>query len=389
MKNFYKNKNVLIVGMGKSGVSSFEYLNKLGAFCYIYDQNKLVLASFEGKHNCNIVYNLCDEIFKLIDFMIISPGISIYDECVKSAKLFGVKVLGEFELGTEFIKGNLIGITGTNGKTTTASLVYSIIKSAKKVGILCGNVGEPITENILPFKTNYVAEISSFQLESSNAIHPHIAAITNITPNHLDRHLTFKNYVEAKFNIFKSMKKSDYLVLNYDDKILRKLQNQKVKPKIIYVSVNKEINGYYVKNNIVYFKKCKKIKKIADITNLQLIGKHNLQNVLIAIAICKLLKIKTNVIQKSVVEFQPLKHRLQFIKDVNGVEFVNDSKSTSPESTITAIKAFNKTPLILILGGSDKDTNFSVLAKKIKNSLNIKVVIVNGATTKKIVSCLN
>lgn len=388
MKNIFKNKNVLIVGMGKSGCSSLELLNKLGAFCYIFDNNISVLENFTNKTNCSIVSNLSDEIFNLMDYMIISPGVSIFDESVKLAKLYGVKLLSELELGSMFIKGKLIGITGSNGKTTTSCLVYHILKTAKKLSVLCGNIGEPLTENILPFKTNYVVEMSSFQLESTDKLKPKIAAITNITPNHLDRHLTYKNYVEAKLNIFKNMKKNGTLVLNYDDKLLRNLKEKNLKPKVVFVSLNKEIDGFFIKNNEIYYKNHKKIKKIASLLKIKLIGKHNLQNILVAVAICKSLKIKNKVIEDALSTFAPLKHRLQFVRDVNGVSFVNDSKSTSPDSTITAISAFYKKPLILILGGSDKKASFDTLSKKIKNSKNVKLVIVNGATSKKIIDSL-
>ena len=388
MKNLYKNKNVLLVGMGKSGASCLEFLNKLGAFCYIFDKNSVILSNFKENLHCSIVTNLTEEIFKIMDYMVISPGVSIYDECVKTAKIFGVKVLGELELGLQFARGNVIGVTGSNGKTTTTSLVYSILKTAKKTGIICGNIGEPITENILPFKTNYVVEMSSFQLESVNKIKPKIAAITNITPNHLDRHLTFKNYQEAKFNIFRSMKKTGFLILNHDDKNLKKIDIKTIKPKVIYISVNKEIDGFFAKNDVIYYKNRKKIKKIVDLYDIKLIGKHNIQNILIAVAISKILKIKNKFIRIAINQFKPLQHRLQFVKDVNGVSFVNDSKSTSPDSTITAINAFYKKPLILILGGSDKNTVFDVLAKKIKCNKEIRLVIVNGKTTNKIVSSL-
>ena len=386
MKNIFKNKNVLILGMGKSGCSSLELLTKLGAFCYIFDSDKSVLSNFAGRNNCSTVSNLNEEIFKLMDFMIISPGISIFDESVKLAKLFGVKVLSELELGSFFLKGKLIGITGTNGKTTTCSLVYHILKTAKKLSVLCGNIGEPLTENILPFKTKYVVEMSSFQLESINKIKPDIAAITNITPNHLDRHLTFKNYVEAKFNLFKNIKKSGTLVLNYDDKILNNLKDQKINCKKIYISAKKEIDGYFIKNEEILYKKRKKIKKIVNLSKIQLIGSHNLQNILIAVAVCKALKIKNRVIEEAISTFVPLRHRLQFVKDVNGVSFINDSKSTSPDSTITAINAFNKKPLILLLGGSDKKASFDVLSKKIKKSKDVKLIIVSGDTSKKIIT---
>ena len=387
MKNKFKNKNVIVIGLKKSGLASISLLQNKGAFCYAYDDNIQTLQQVLNLSNVNIVNKIDDDILKIMDYMIISPGLSIYSEYVKLANLYDVKVIGEVELGSYFTKGKTIAITGTNGKTTITSMIYDALKTAKKPCVLCGNIGEPICENILPFKSNYVLEVSSFQLESSVKFAPDIAVITNITPNHLDRHLNFKNYRQAKFNIFKNMTRHNTLILNYDDKTLRELKTQKLKPKVIWVSAEKEIDGYFLKGTKVFKKKGKKTELIFDLNGIKLIGKHNLLNSVFVVAICSVLKLNLKQVLSSIVNFEPISHRLQFIKDVNGVTYINDSKSTSPDSTITAINAIKK-PLILLLGGSDKGTNFDKLAQKIKKSKQIKIVIVQGATTKKIVKSL-
>ena len=205
MKNKFKNKNVLIVGMGKSGQSALELLNKLNAFCYIFDDKKQVLEQYSNKNSCNVLWKIDENVVKIMDYMIISPGVSIFSEYVKLAKLFGVKVISEVELGSYFLKGKIIGITGSNGKTTTASLVYAILKQAGKSCVLCGNIGDPLTANLLPYKANYVVEMSSFQLESVDKLKVDVSAITNITQNHIDRHLNFENYKKAKYNILKTV----------------------------------------------------------------------------------------------------------------------------------------------------------------------------------------
>lgn len=385
MKNIFKNKNVLVVGLKKSGKSSLEILFKLDAICYAYDDDKEVLKQFATLNKYNLITQLDEDIIKIMDYMVISPSVSINSEWVKLAKLYGIKVLGELELASLFAKGKIISITGSNGKTTTCSLIYHILKSSANHCILCGNIGEPFTENLLPYKTNYCVETSSFQLESIDKFKPNIAGILNITPNHLDRHLTFEKYAEAKYNIFKNMKFGDTLFLNYDDKNLRKLADAKIKPKVVWVSAEKEVDGYFVKNEKVYFKHKRKVNFIADILQRKLVGSHNLCNILFAVAVCKKLKVKNKDIEKAINTFVPLKHRLQFVKNVNGVDYVNDSKSTSPDSTIKAIDAYHKKPLILLLGGSDKDTSFDRLAKKIKLNTNIKLVVVSGDTSKKII----
>lgn len=387
MKKF-KYKNILIIGFKKSGIASLDLLKKQGAFCYVFDDDKSVLKKFFNMPDVNIVNRINDDVVKIMDYVIISPSVSIFSEYVKLAKLYGVKVLSELELGTLFLRGKLIGITGTNGKTTTCSLIKHIFDTAKKTSVLCGNIGEPLCENILPFKTNYIVEMSSFQLESANRLRPNICAITNITPNHLDRHLNFKNYKNAKFNIFKNMSHLGNLILNYDDKTSMEILQMRIRPSITFISVNSEINGFFIKENKIIYKHNKKQNVIADISQTKLVGKHNLYNILIAVAICRKLKIGRLQIQNGINTFEPICHRLQFIKNVNGVDYVNDSKSTTPESTITAITAYQNKPLILILGGSDKETSFFRLAKKIKSSRNINSIIVVGATTKKIVLAL-
>ena len=200
--------------------------------------------------------------------------------------------------------------------------------------------------------------------------------------------MTFKNYRDAKLKIFENMSHKKTLILNYDDKVLREIKNQKVKPKIIWVSAEKEIDGYFLRDTKIYKKKGKKIEFILDLSGIKLVGKHNMLNALLVTAVAKTLKLKNSDIYSALINFEPVCHRLQFVSQVNGVGYVNDSKSTSPQSTITAINSFEKSPLILILGGSDKQTNFDLLALKIKKTKNIKLVVVQGQTTKKIVKSL-
>lgn len=388
MKNKFKNKNVLIVGLKKSGLASISLLQKQGAFCYAYDDNINALHQVSNNFSVTIVNKIDEDLLKIMDFMVISPSISVFSEVVKLAKLYGVQVIGEVELGSMFAKGNIIAITGTNGKTTVTSMIYSVLQYVKKSCVLCGNIGEPITENLLPFKTNYVTEVSSFQLESIVKFAPDIAIITNITPNHLDRHLTFNNYKQAKYNIFKNMNKCKTLILNYDDKTLRNLQTEKLRPKTIWISTEKQIDGYYLQDCKVFYKKGKKTIYLLDLSNIKLIGKHNLLNCLFVVAVAHKLKLNLKHVQSCLACFEPIKHRLQFVSDVNGVKYINDSKSTSPDSAITAIKAIKNSPLILLLGGSDKGTCFDKLAQKIKKAKNIKLIIVQGDTTKKIVKSL-
>lgn len=387
MKYKFKNKNVLIVGLKKSGMGSVRLLQKLGAFCYLFDDDKIACSN-ASKQGYNVVSHIDENIIRVMDFVVISPSISVFNEYVKLAKLYGVKVVGELELGSTFARGKKIVVTGTNGKTTTCSLIANILQQVGKSCVLCGNIGEPITQNIMPFKTNYVVEASSFQLESICKLKPQIAVITNITPNHLDRHLNFKNYKQAKCNIYKNMGKRGVLVLNFDDKTLRQIDIKTIKSKIVWVSTKKHIEGYFAVGTKIYKQHKGWRTLLFDAAGLKLVGEHNIQNILFATAVCDVLKIKPQLIAKTVLGFEPINHRIQFLRDVNGVAYVNDSKSTSPQSTITAINSIKKSPIVLILGGSDKNLSFDRLAQKIKKTTDIKLVVVQGQTTQKIVDCL-
>ncbi|MBQ7452669.1 MAG: UDP-N-acetylmuramoyl-L-alanine--D-glutamate ligase [Clostridia bacterium] len=367
-------------------MSAYRLLIKLGATCFVFDDNKSIMEEFCKKESCEAFEPTND--IEHFDFLVLSPGVSVEAAYIQTAKSCGVKIISELELGAALISGNLVGITGTNGKTTTCSLVFHILQFARKKAVLCGNIGEPITSKLTPEFFNYIVEMSSFQLETSNNLKPHISAITNITPNHIDRHQTFEKYVSAKLNIFKNATKKDVLVLNHDDPTLQSLDTKNIKPKIIWISIKDNVNGYFIKNKKVFFKNRSKEENVLTISTT-LLGAHNLYNILFAIAICRELGVAPKTIEKAIETFSPIKHRLQFVKNVNGVSYYNDSKSTTPESTINAINSFGNKPLILLLGGSDKKTPFDNLANNILKRKNIKLIIIYGATASQIVSTLS
>lgn len=382
-----KNKNVLVLGLAKSGLSAIEFLHKMGSFVYAFDDNLELMHKLSYKDiACTFVNKIDENVLKVMDLIVISPGISIYNEYVKLANLFGITVISELQLACYFVKGILIGVTGSNGKTTTVNLIESVLKNTKYNSVMVGNVGAPITSHVSSFKTTYVTEISSFQLEASPDIKPNIACILNVTPNHLDRHFSFKNYFDLKCQIFKNMDKNGTLILNADDKNLLKLKDELILPNIIWFSTKKVIDGFCVKDNFICLKIGKKIQKILNVNDIKLLGEHNLSNILCAIAVCVCLKVKLKTIVKAISSFSAIPHRLQFVKEIGGVKYFNDSKSTTPEATIKAIKSFKKEPIILLLGGSDKNLSFDGLVKKLNNQ--IKLIIVLGETTQKIVECL-
>ncbi len=379
-----RNKNVLIVGMGESGKSALNFLIQKKAKVFVYDDSLSVRDQLKKTlNNCVVVDNIDGEFLSHINLLVLSPGVSIFSEVVKLACLVGVKVISELQLGLDSAKGNQILVTGTNGKTTTVNLLEQIFNYAKKDNLLVGNVGNPITQFVSKFKTNYICEVSSFQLESSE-VSPHVACILNITQNHLDRHFSFNQYKQTKFKIFKNMSSKDYLILNYDDSSLRELETKtaiidgekvNIKPKILWFSQKQEVCGAYVKDDEIWFNDGKKALKICNLSQIKLVGKHNVYNVLASVCMAVVCKIKVKHIALGIENFSGVEHRIQHFFDKDGVEYYNDSKSTTPDSTLIAVNSVPK-PIILILGGSDKGLNYDDLALKLKDQ--IKFVILTG-----------
>lgn len=377
-----KNKKILIVGMGESGNSACKFLKEKKAKIFLYDDIENVRQKLKKQYtDCVVVEKVDGNLLENIDLIVLSPGVSIYSEVCKLAMLSNVKIISELQLGLEFAKGKVIAVTGTNGKTTTVNLIEQIFNYSKKRNALVGNVGNPITSFVSRFRNNYICEVSSFQLESSE-ISSHIACILNLSQNHLDRHFSFKQYKETKFKIFKNMTNRDYLVLNYDDKNLRELESRKtvilenecsVKPKIIWFSQKQKVVGAYVKNDEIWFNDDKKEFKVCNLKDIKLLGNHNVYNVLASVCVAILSKIKLNYINDGIKNFSGVEHRIQYFLTKNGVDYFNDSKSTTPDSTKIAVKAMKK-PIILILGGSDKGLNYDELAMYLKEKVKFSIL---------------
>ena len=374
-----KNKNVLVLGVKKSGQSAIDFLLKKQANVFAFDDDIDKLKQIKNER-VNKIDKLTDELVKNFNLAVLSPGISIYNESVKLLKLHNVKVISEISLGLAFCRGKSICITGSNGKTTTANLVEQIFNYANKKNVLVGNVGNPITSYVSHLKNNYITEISSFQLESSN-IKPNIACILNISQNHLDRHFSIKEYTETKFKIFENMK-SGVLVLNYDDKYLRKLESKqceilgkyvKIKPKIVWFSQKHVVEGAFLHENKLYFQKNGKVKQICNADQIKLLGNHNIDNVLASICIAMYSKINVKHIISAITSFRGVEHRLKLVENKNGVDYVDDSKSTTPSSCLMAVKAIKK-PIVLIIGGSDKGLDYEDLIKNIAPKIKIAVL---------------
>ncbi len=356
-----KHKKILVYGLGESGLGAIELLKKLKALIYVYDDN---IEKLNGNlENVFKVYNLTESFLKDIDLIVVNPSVSIYNENLKNASLLNVKMISEIELAYLFSNKNIISITGSNGKSTTSTLIYNIFKEANLKTSLVGNIGKSFCKNVCENKKQtFVVEVSSFQLETINKFNSKISCFLNFTENHLDRHFSLKNYFDTKLKIFKNQSKKNFSILNYDDEIVK---NIKLKSKTYFFSKIKKVKGTYVFDNSIYFLHKNKEQKIIDLSDIKLLGTHNLENVLCACLVAKLYKIKNEHIKNAVSKFYGLNHRLEFVEKIDNVDFYNDSKSTTIEATLKALTCFENKNILLIVGGSDKGFTYENLFKRI------------------------
>lgn len=339
-----RGKNVLVYGMGASGQEASKLLYCEGACVSIYD---------DDKRFCNMFCYEKDPLKKKYDLVVVSPGIKVIGNDLINS-LNSTPVLSELDLGYSFLKGRIIAVTGTNGKTTTCSLLGKIFEEAYKEVFVCGNIGLPIC-NIAKKTTKKsisIVEVSNFQLELTRNFAPDVACVLNITEDHIDRHGSFEEYKKVKNKIFQHKKTK--AVINLDENETLSLNFPK---KRRFFSKNVLEKGAYVKNGYIF---CDR-KKIMLKTEVPLLGDKNLENVLACVAIARMFKIKPQVIRKAIATFVPPSHRLEFVGEVNGAKVYNDSKSTNVACTIMAIDSLKKEQLILIVGGRNKDNDFDKL----------------------------
>lgn len=373
-----KNKKVLVYGMGNSGQGAIKLLLKHKAKIYAYDDNYKMVENLPD--NIIKVENITENFLKQIDLIVLNPSVSIYSENIKLALLLNKKIISEIELAFLFKKGNIISITGSNGKSTTSTLIYNILKQADIKASLVGNIGNSFSGEVSNNKKQtYVVEVSSFQLETSNKYNSKIACFLNFTENHLDRHFSLKEYFETKLKIFQNQSRKDFSVLNYDDE---KVRNITTKSNTYYFSKKSKVKGVYVFNNYIYFNNGKTEEKVLNICDIKLKGEHNLENVLCAVLVAKLYKIKNEDIILAVSRFYGLEHRIEFVDKIDNILFYNDSKSTTVKSTKTAIKCFSEDRVLLILGGSDKGFGFDDLFENLDKQ--VKHIICLGEVKDKI-----
>lgn len=385
-----KNKRVLVVGLGKSGVASALFLKSRGARVTVSDskpeaelRNEILLLL---EHGITVeTGGHGDRTFRGQDIIVVSPGVPFDAPQLEQARAIGESVIGEVELAAQFLPGPIAAITGANGKTTTTSLAGEIIATAKYPALVGGNIGTPAITFVDQAKPNtwIVLEVSSFQLETIATFRPRIAVILNITPDHLDRHKTFANYVNAKARIFENQRPDDFSVLNADDPTTAALADR-TRAQVYWFSHKKEVEkGAFVRRAHIFFRDGQHEREIMPLAEIPLKGTHNLENVLAGVSIGALVGCEPSPIREAVRNFKAVEHRLEFVAKIAGVDYYNDSKATNVDATIKALESFPAN-IHLILGGKDKGGDYSVLNDLLRQR--VKRVYTIGAAAAKIES---
>lgn len=378
----YKNQKVLVLGLAKSGVHAAQLLKELGALVTVND-----IKPFEENPDAQ---TLLDEGIRVItgrhplelldeDFttMVKNPGIPYTNPMVQKALEKKIKIITEPELAYEILEAPMIGVTGTNGKTTTTTLISLMLNQGqpKKRAYLAGNIGIPATgvAEKLTKDDVMVTELSSFQLLGVTTLKPHIAVLTNIYEAHLDYHKTRENYINAKMNITKQQTADDYFVVNWDDPEWQALSQRSQAQVVPFSRLGKRQDGAYESDGQLYFK----TDRIMAAADIKIPGDHNVENALAAIAVAKLMGVSNEAIKTVLTTFGGVKHRMQFVEEWQGVRIYNDSKATNMEATEVALKSF-KQPIVLIGGGLDRGFTFEALEPLFK--AHVKAAVVYGET---------
>jgi UDP-N-acetylmuramoylalanine--D-glutamate ligase len=389
-----KGKKVLVVGLGKSGLAAALFLRHKGAQVTVSDVRSAESLAEEipalleegimveaGGHGLLT--------FRRQDLIVVSPGVPLDTPALVQVKNFGLPVIGELELAARFLKGKILAITGSNGKTTTTALAGEILKEAGYPTLVAGNIGVPVVGLIEEStdETWSVLEVSSFQLESTEQFHPAIAVILNITPDHLDRHGTFENYALAKERIFAAQNANDCVVLNEGNPRAAQAAVRS-HAAVHWFSIEHEVKrGAWVQDGHIVYRSAPEavVEQILPLAKIPLKGEHNVENVLAAVCAARLAGVPGDAIARAIEKFQAVEHRLEFVATVNGVEFYNDSKATNVDATAKAIAAFPG-GIHLILGGKDKGSDYTTLSPLLR--ARVRAVYTIGSAAEKIESQL-
>ena len=382
-------KRVLVVGLGKSGLAAARFLKERGARVTVSDARPAMLIAE--------LSDLLDEgfmveagshgllTFRRQDLIVVSPGVPSNVPELMQVRAMGAHIIGELELGAQFLQGEVIAVTGSNGKTTTTTLIGEMLKAAGRPTLVGGNIGLPVTALVgesTP-ETWSAIEVSSFQLETVETFRPRIAMVLNITPDHLDRHGSFESYAAAKTRITEFQTAEDFLVLN-GEYAAAQMVAAKTKAQVFWFSARRQIKqGAFVHGESIFFaaKEAAKPEPVLPVAEIPLAGAHNVENVLAAVCAARLAGVPNEIIRSVVAGFKAVEHRLEFVRELGGVRYYNDSKATNVDATMKAIEAFAG-GVHLILGGKDKDSEYRVLAPLLRER--VKTVITIGSAAEKI-----
>ncbi len=388
-----QNKKVLVVGSGKSGIGAARLLGKIGALPVIFDSNEKLdvqeiidkagqvpgLTAFAG--------SIPDEQKKEFALVVISPGVPVDAPFLEEYRRWSVPIWGEIELAYACGRGKVAAITGTNGKTTTTTLVGKIMEACKPSVYVVGNIGNPYTDIALETRedTVTVAEISSFQLETVHTFKPAVSAVLNITPDHLDRHHTMECYVETKERIAQRQTKEETCVLNYENSYTREF-GDRCPAKVVYFSSGRKLKeGIYLEGEEIFLaEETGSVQRLMNIHEMNLVGMCNVENVMASIAIGKALGAPMDIILNVIRSFRAVEHRIEYVDTKNGVDYYNDSKGTNPDAAIQGIRAMSK-PTILIGGGYDKQSSYDEWIEAFDGK--VKALVLIGQTKEKIAAC--
>lgn len=384
-----KGKKVLVFGSGISGMGAVKLLQDVGAEILLYDGNENLKEEDVRKKlpegcRCQILLGeLPDPVIETLDLAVMSPGVPQDIPQVERIKEKKVTIWGEVELAYQMGKGTVLAITGTNGKTTTTALLGEIMKAWKDSVFVVGNIGNAYTSAALSTRDDsyVVAEISSFQLETIADFVPKVSAILNITEDHLNRHHTMEEYIRVKERIAENQTKEDFCILNYEDEVLRKFGDQCPATPVFFSSERKLPEGIFLDGDRIIMKTSDTETEIVKTGELYLLGKHNYENVMAAAAMAWYAGVPAEVIRRAAMAFKAVPHRIEFVEEINGVAYYNDSKGTNPDAAIKGIQAMER-PTLLIGGGYDKESSYEEWIRSFAGKVRYLVLI--GQTREKI-----
>jgi UDP-N-acetylmuramoylalanine--D-glutamate ligase len=389
-----KYKSFSVIGAARSGVAAAKFLKSKGYGVFLSD------SAPEEKINKDFIKEIQDykiehefgfhseKVFKN-DCIIVSPGVPQDSDVIQSALLKGKEVISEMEAASWFCSGKVIAVTGTNGKTTTTALTAEILNDAGLSAYACGNIGVAFSDVVEKLDENDVAvvETSSFQLDNIKKFKPYVSVLMNITPDHLDRYEnSYQKYIDSKLRIFENQDGDDFFVFNYDDEIIRQNIRDKVKAKMIPFSIKEDISelydsGAFLKEGIIVYFYYLGQENIIDTKKLIIKGPHNIYNALASVISAKIFNIKKEYIEQTLCEFKGVEHRVEFVRELNGIKFYNDSKATNVNSVWYALHGFTE-PIVLILGGKDKGNDYSEIENEVKKY--VKHIVAIGSSKEKI-----